>query len=168
MTKVRKQTKLHRNASTYLPQDRLQGSRQCTCQTTWSVRKPIQDYRLCDIRRGMVILRQDHTPYPLSIRDNIALGLPERGIDDQATVAELKDAARLGGASAFINKLKNGMGTVLRPPAISRTYFPGGSVPSLKAVLSDRSRKIEISGGESQRLAAYVHYTTPLYPGLLC
>ena len=130
--------------------------------------RPIQDYRLCDIRRGMAILRQDHTPYPLSIRDNIALGLPERGIDDQATAAELESAARLGGASAFIKKLKNGMGTVLRPPAISRTYFPGGSVPSLKAILSDRSKKIEISGGESQRLASYVHYTTSPCPGSLC
>lgn len=54
---------------------------------------PIQDYCIADVRRAMAVLRQNHIPYPLSIRENIALGLSERRVNDDALLGELEEAA---------------------------------------------------------------------------
>ena len=118
---------------------------------------PIRDYRVSDVRRSMAILRQDHTPYPLSIRDNIILGVPERVLNNKVTMEELDKAAEKGGATSFIKKLQNDMDTVLKPSLVPMTCFPSGIVSSLKSIVDERGKKVEISGGESQRLAAYVY-----------
>ena len=115
---------------------------------------PIQDYRVADVRRCMAVLRQDHTPYPISLRENIALGLPECRIDEEFTDKELKEAARKGGALGFIEKLENGLETILHPVKISDTHFPGDTIDDLKALVEGREKTTDISGGESQRLAA--------------
>lgn len=115
---------------------------------------PIQEYRVADVRRAMAVLRQDHTPYPLSLRENIALGLPERKIDDEASIEELEAAANQGGALGFINKLEKGMDTVLYPVKVSDAHFPGDTIEDLKALVDGKEKTTDISGGESQRLAA--------------
>ncbi|KAH8114590.1 P-loop containing nucleoside triphosphate hydrolase protein [Phellopilus nigrolimitatus] len=111
---------------------------------------PLANYRLADIRRTMAILRQDHTPYPLTLRENIALGLPGRAISEEV----LWDAARQGGAADFIMKLEKGMETVLHPVKLSTTNFPDETVADLKSLLDEEERTTDISGGERQRLAA--------------
>ncbi|KAL5494614.1 hypothetical protein ACEPAI_75 [Sanghuangporus weigelae] len=65
---------------------------------------PLSSYNLSDLRRSMIILRQNHPVFPLSIRENIAL--------------------------------------------------VGAEDPELKVVVDDMETKTDISGGESQRLAA--------------
>lgn len=86
---------------------------------------PIQDYRIADVRRAMAVLRQNHIPYPLSIRENIALGLSERRVNDDALLGELEEAADQGGALSFIKKLDKGMDTVLKPVTLT-FIFPMG------------------------------------------
>lgn len=110
---------------------------------------PLQSYKLSDLRNAMAILRQDHTPYPLSLRENIALGLPRH----ETTTLELEDAAQKGGALGFIEKLDNKMETILHPEVLSRTYFPKNPIKELKAIVEGKQRRTNLSGGESQRLA---------------
>ncbi|KAH9164213.1 HlyB/MsbA family ABC transporter [Lactarius sanguifluus] len=44
----------------------------------------IKTLRLADVRRALAILFQDYTHFPLSVRENIALGDPSRAHDDAA------------------------------------------------------------------------------------
>ena len=114
---------------------------------------PIESYRIADVRRCMAILRQDHTPYPLSLRENIAFGLPN-SMDNGGNEIMIEEAAKKGGAFSFITKLRNGMDTVLSPVKISSTHFPGKAVDELKDMIDEKEKNIDISGGENQRLAA--------------
>lgn len=112
--------------------------------------QPLKSYRLADVRRSMAILRQDHTPYPITLRENVALGLP----DHDALDGELELATREGGAHEFISKLPCGLATVLDPVKIASTHFPGDTVEDLKSIVENMEKTTSISGGESQRLAA--------------
>ncbi|KAH8115858.1 P-loop containing nucleoside triphosphate hydrolase protein [Phellopilus nigrolimitatus] len=111
---------------------------------------PLAEYRLADVRAAMAMLRQDHAVYPLSLRENIAFGLPGHAASEE----DVWDAARQGGAADFVEKLENGMETVLQPVDMASAYFPDEAIPELKALLDDKEKTTNISGGESQRLAA--------------
>ena len=92
----------------------------------------------------------------MSIRDNIAIGSSSRNVSD----SELDEAIRRGGSGKFIHKLNSGVETVLEPVKTINTYFGDETHPSLKDEVSDIEKKTSISGGESQRLAAYVLSTS--------
>jgi ATP-binding cassette subfamily B protein len=81
-----------------------------------------------EVRSNMTVLFQDYIQYHLTARDNIALGRVERR-DDSAGIAE---AARRGGAEAFLEHLPSGLDTRLG------RQFEGGH---------------ELSIGQWQRLA---------------
>ena len=115
--------------------------------------QPLPTYKLDDVRRCTAILRQDHTPYPLSLRENIAFGLPD-SLDNEGNENVIEEAAKKGGAFSFITKLRNGMNTVLSPVKISTTHFPGKAIDGLKNMIDEKEKNIDISGGENQRLAA--------------
>ncbi|KAH9079233.1 HlyB/MsbA family ABC transporter [Lactarius deliciosus] len=110
----------------------------------------IKTLRLADIRRAMAILFQDYTLFPLSIRDNIAMGNPRRARDDAA----IEEAARLGGASELIAQLPDGFDAYLARP-VSDIY--SGSPDGTGALLSQKfigdTTNQELSGGQTQRLA---------------
>ncbi|KAH9060046.1 HlyB/MsbA family ABC transporter [Lactarius vividus] len=110
----------------------------------------IKTLRLADIRRAMAILFQDYTLFPLSIRDNIAMGNPRRAHDNAA----IEEAARLGGASELIAQLPDGFDTYLARP-VSDIY--SGSPDGTGALLSQKcigdTTNQELSGGQTQRLA---------------
>ncbi|KAI9452208.1 P-loop containing nucleoside triphosphate hydrolase protein, partial [Lactarius psammicola] len=117
----------------------------------------IKTLKLADLRRAMAILFQDYTHFPLSIRDNIALGNPLRARDDAA----IEEAARLGGASELITRLPDGFDTYLeRPvrdqymglPEGTRTIF-GRKVTDRHRGYTDDTSDQELSGGQMQRLA---------------
>ncbi|KAF8264168.1 P-loop containing nucleoside triphosphate hydrolase protein [Lactarius quietus] len=117
----------------------------------------IKTLRLADLRRAMAILFQDYTHFPLSIRDNIAMGNPRRARDNAA----IEEAARLGGASEFIARLSNGLDTYLERPVRNRYSGTPDEMKKLfgrKAIdgpagYSDDSGNKELSGGQMQRLA---------------
>lgn len=69
---------------------------------------------------------------------------------------KVHEAAKLGGAAGFIGKLPLGYEEVLHPMRthrLTRQPLPDGS---LKRFAQGIEQTKEISGGEKQRLAAYV------------
>ncbi|KAI0716185.1 P-loop containing nucleoside triphosphate hydrolase protein [Cerioporus squamosus] len=94
------------------------------------------------------------------IRDNIALGDPSGRGDD----SHVWQAARLGGAESFIEKLSDGLETYLEPPSLEYSGGPQEGSKSLLGKPFDLSAvrdvagvktttKSELSGGQMQRLA---------------
>ena len=121
----------------------------------------VRTLRLADLRAAVAVLFQDYTHFPLSIRDNIAFGDPERFHDD----AGVREAARLGGAAEFVEKLPEGYETYLDRPV--RDYFSGmpegtrtlfGREIDFSGVrgaggMASRASGPGLSGGQMQRLA---------------
>ncbi|KIK60425.1 hypothetical protein GYMLUDRAFT_43735 [Collybiopsis luxurians FD-317 M1] len=120
----------------------------------------IKTLKLADLRRAMAILFQDYTHFPLSIRENIGLGDPGHS-DDHERIAE---AATLGGASKFIERLDEGYDTYLDRPV--RDYYSGlpegttnifGRAVNFGRVRGAGGMKTNeatsLSGGQMQRIA---------------
>ncbi|KAI8983177.1 P-loop containing nucleoside triphosphate hydrolase protein [Trametes punicea] len=120
----------------------------------------IRTLRLYDLRQAICVLFQDYTHFPLSIRDNIALGDPAHFGDDD----RVRRAAQLGGAEEFIERLPEGFDTYLERPVSD--YFSG--IPEGTTTLFGRSIDYagvrgaggmgagsgpSLSGGQMQRLA---------------
>jgi ABC-type multidrug transport system fused ATPase/permease subunit len=114
--------------------------------------RPIDEYAPVDLRQSMAVLLQEHSILPLSISENIGLGWPERA-HDQAAVEE---AAKLSGAHAFITKTSlEGYSKIINPV---RTKFICNLAEAhpLHELFKSWERCSDVSGGERQRLAAYV------------
>ncbi|KAH9855745.1 P-loop containing nucleoside triphosphate hydrolase protein [Lenzites betulinus] len=120
----------------------------------------IRTLKLHDLRQATCVLFQDYTHFPLSIRDNIALGDPAHFQDDD----RVRRAAQLGGAETFIDRLSEGFDTYLERPV--RDYFSG--IPEGTTTLFGRNIDYSgvrgaggmsahsgpmLSGGQMQRLA---------------
>ncbi|KAI0656859.1 P-loop containing nucleoside triphosphate hydrolase protein [Cubamyces menziesii] len=120
----------------------------------------IRTLRLHDLRQAISVLFQDYTHFPLSIRDNIALGDPAHFADDD----RVRRAAELGGAAEFIERLPDGFDAYLERPV--RDYFSG--IPEGTTTLFGRAIDYSgvrgaggmsarsgpsLSGGQMQRLA---------------
>ncbi|KAH7884022.1 P-loop containing nucleoside triphosphate hydrolase protein [Phlebopus sp. FC_14] len=120
----------------------------------------IKSFKLDDLRRAMSILFQDYTHFPLSIKENIALGNPDLAHDDD----KIREAARLGGAEDLIDKLPDGFDTYLdRPVKDYYSSLPEGTLTLFgRHVDYSRVRGVgamrttdasTLSGGQMQRLA---------------
>ncbi|KAI0329169.1 P-loop containing nucleoside triphosphate hydrolase protein [Cubamyces sp. BRFM 1775] len=122
--------------------------------------RDIRTLKLRDLRQAISVLFQDYTHFPLSIRDNIAIGDPSAANNDE----HVRLAARLGGAEDFIEKLPDGFGTYLDRPV--RDLYAG--MPEGTTTLFGRkvdygalrvaggmkpSETSALSGGQMQRLA---------------
>ncbi|KAI0638773.1 P-loop containing nucleoside triphosphate hydrolase protein [Trametes polyzona] len=131
----------------------------------------IRTLRLRDLRRAISVLFQDYTHFPLSIRDNIALGDPSAAKDDE----HVRLAARLGGAEAFIEKLPEGLDTYLDRPV--RDHYAG--LPEGTTMLFGRkvdfgvlrgaagmstTASSSLSGGQMQRLAVARSFMRSVVP----
>ncbi|EIW65305.1 P-loop containing nucleoside triphosphate hydrolase protein [Trametes versicolor FP-101664 SS1] len=131
----------------------------------------IRTLRLRDLRQAISVLFQDYTHFPLSIRDNIAIGDPSAAGDDE----HVRRAARLGGAEAFIEKLPDGLDTYLdRPVKDLYAGLPEGTTTlfgrkvdygalrdagGMKATDSST-----LSGGQLQRLAVARSFMRSVVP----
>ncbi|TFK85027.1 HlyB/MsbA family ABC transporter [Polyporus arcularius HHB13444] len=120
----------------------------------------VRTLKLSDLRQAISVLFQDYTHFPLSIRDNIALGDPTGNKDEE----RVRLAARLGGAESLIDKLPDGLDTFLERPSVDHLYGPReGSKTVLgkpfdicavrDAAGINASSTSELSGGQMQRLA---------------
>ncbi|TFK24505.1 P-loop containing nucleoside triphosphate hydrolase protein [Coprinopsis marcescibilis] len=110
-----------------------------------------KDYTLADLRRATTILSQENKLYPLSLGENIGLGCVE-SITDMDMV---RDAAVMGGAEKVIAKLADGYDTVLDPMiATDSINIPGSDNHPLKQIMNKLDKKINVSGGERQRIVA--------------
>lgn len=140
----------------------------------------IRTLKLADLRECVSVLFQDYTHFPLSVSlspsicllpsdfpqigDNIALGSPQCAQDSD----KVREAARLGGAEGFVDRLPEGFDTYLDRPV--RDYYSGipDGTKSLfgrpvnfraidKAMGGVRSSdSVHLSGGQMQRLAVCV------------
>ncbi|KAH7338087.1 P-loop containing nucleoside triphosphate hydrolase protein [Rhizoctonia solani] len=112
--------------------------------------RPIRDYKVSTLRAAGNIMYQDYHHFPFTIKENILMGRPDS--EDPAT--DIEDAARLGGAYDFIQKLPLGFETNLEGSGMGH--------PSIACTESDREKfksfqetepPAKLSGGEWQRLA---------------
>ena len=67
----------------------------------------LRDYRMEDLRDAFGVVLQDTALFATSVRENISYGQGE------ATLEEIKNAAKLTGADSFIERLTHGYDTVL-------------------------------------------------------
>lgn len=87
----------------------------------------LRDFDIADLRHHLAVFIQDLTPFPFTVRENIALGAVECAADDDRIAA----AAAATGADVVISSL------------------PGG----WNALLSKEFGGIDLSGGEWQRVS---------------
>lgn len=133
-----------------------------------------QQHAVEELQHATAVLTQDHSVFPaFTVWENIAVGDPAlclahapsprsptssgdmRLADAHPLLrARVREAARLGGALAFIERLDRGFDAVLRPAwtAFGSTYpLPAGP---LRDALDRLEAWHDLSGGEAQRLAA--------------
>lgn len=120
--------------------------------------RPLAEYDTLQLRTSIAFLTQNEEIYPISLRENILIGVPDmwNSSENQDLVDE---AARLGGSFDLIQRL--GYNTILNPPEIVGQSLKGcgngeigpGAMAELKCHSVD-SKNISISGGERQRLVA--------------
>ena len=129
--------------------------------------KLITEYDINQVRNAIAILSQDERMFPLSLRDNMLMGLTERAwrLNSQepqhSTEKLVERASRLGGSWDIMRNV--GLDTVLDPVRVIRqsTECVGnGKVARAAYDELDRCaatvKPVKISGGERQRLLAYV------------
>ncbi|KAJ6456145.1 P-loop containing nucleoside triphosphate hydrolase protein [Mycena sanguinolenta] len=134
----------------------------------------IRTLKLDDLRRATSVLFQDYTYFPLSIRDNIALGDPNNAHDDD----KIREAATLGGATEFIERLDDGFDTYLdRPVEDIYSSLPQGTktlfgrpveYSSIRGAGNMSSHSKGLSGGQMQRIALSRTFMRDDGVGLLC
>ncbi|KAG6808299.1 hypothetical protein H0H93_000306, partial [Arthromyces matolae] len=89
--------------------------------------------------------------FPLSLYENVALGDVTRATDLEAVNVALEQ----GGAKEFVSKLEEGLDTFLDPRSSVYTInVPDETDHPLRQRMKKLSKKIDISGGEKQRLVA--------------
>jgi ABC-type multidrug transport system fused ATPase/permease subunit len=117
---------------------------------------PAEKYLGSDLRRATASFTQDHKLYPLSLYENIGLGNPEH-LSNKELVAQ---AAEQGGASGFIEKLGEGLQTVLEPHLhVYPINVPSDPEHPLQKKMQMLEKEVDISGGERQRVIAYVSFS---------
>ncbi|KAJ4475531.1 P-loop containing nucleoside triphosphate hydrolase protein [Lentinula aciculospora] len=111
----------------------------------------IRRFKLPDIRKAIATLTQEHLLFPLSIAENIGLGCPDAMTDMDL----VNKAAQMGGAKEIMNKLGNGVKTILDPFSIQYgSRVEENEQTELSEALKQLKKKVEVSGGERQRLVA--------------
>ncbi|KAF8652807.1 hypothetical protein AX16_004158 [Volvariella volvacea WC 439] len=113
---------------------------------------PLPSYKLSDIRESTAMLTQEHSIFPLSLYDNIAIGNWENGTHE---MEEVRRASELGGAAKLIDKFEKGYETVIQTS--QPTYGVRVSerdVGPLGVKLKEAAKSVSVSGGEKQRIVA--------------
>ncbi|EIW73990.1 P-loop containing nucleoside triphosphate hydrolase protein [Coniophora puteana RWD-64-598 SS2] len=118
----------------------------------------VDTYNVEQLRRTMVFLSQSPVIYPGTVRDNICIGLPHAHRPGKGS-APLDGACRKGGCTDFVTKLPNGYDTQLAPTFSFENDFCDGTYGIVSERLRQelqtrRGRRVDISGGQKQRLAA--------------
>lgn len=115
--------------------------------------RPASVYRQSDLHDAMATLTQDHRLFPLSVAENIGVG----DVKNLGNAEMVNAAAEQGGALACINKLEHGADTILDRPIFSYIVNTSDDPEDPLQQELEKARKTkEVSGGERQRLVAYV------------
>ncbi|KAF7311309.1 P-loop containing nucleoside triphosphate hydrolase protein [Mycena kentingensis (nom. inval.)] len=143
----------------------------------------INEYRLADLRRAQAHLTQELQLFPLSIRENVALGAGEEKVITSPTPAvnsnptglrkrdPVKRALSGGGAKLLVQRFEEGEGTVLEPVrTVYEQTLDDERFRELRKFGAEIEKAADVSGGERQRLIASRTFMRLQLPGikLLC
>ncbi|KAG0701532.1 P-loop containing nucleoside triphosphate hydrolase protein [Suillus ampliporus] len=103
---------------------------------------PIQDYRIADLRSATANLAQDHTIFPLCLRENIGIGSPSSATD----LDKITQAAKLAGAQRIIENFTDGYDTVLEPVKTAYLSYAGKGNEALEAEYEKMEKSATVSG----------------------
>ena len=92
----------------------------------------MRDVQLQSLRRQIGIVQQETRLFAISIRENIAFGVPD------ATDAEVRAAARAARADEFIEQLPDGYATILEERGTGLPGVSGSALPLLERYCSTR------------------------------
>ncbi len=93
--------------------------------------RPIRDFGLRDLRETIGMVTQESFLFNGTIRENLLLGKPE------ATDAELLDASEAANARAFIDRLPNGLGSVVGERGVKLSVGEKQRLSIARALLKD-------------------------------
>lgn len=117
----------------------------------------LSTYDSDDVRASIAFLPQLPLLFPMSVKENICLGLPSRV---HATDEEIQQAAKMGCCTNWVSKLQNGYDTQVKPTHDIGDGWADGTYGAISERLREelarhnKQQTITISGGEKQRLAA--------------
>ncbi|KAG9120881.1 hypothetical protein FRC07_003404 [Ceratobasidium sp. 392] len=114
--------------------------------------RPIGDYVISSFRAATSVMYQDYHHLPLTIRQNILLGRPDCENPNEA----IEEAAKLGGAYDFVQKLPLKFDTNLKPNCSgysNTSYGEEEDDETMYQKFIDAQKDTKLSGGEWQRLA---------------
>lgn len=83
------------------------------------------------IRAEMALISQDAVIFPISVSDNIRIGKPD------ATVEEIRNAARMAGCDEFIQKMKDGYDSILEERGENLSGGQKQRIAIARAILKD-------------------------------
>jgi ABC-type multidrug transport system fused ATPase/permease subunit len=121
---------------------------------------PIKFYELSSIRKHINFLMQSEDIYPLSLKENLLMVVPDRKNLGEKVQEKMDEAIRLGGSEKLVERV--GYDAVLNPPNLLAQSLQGcGNGPAGSAALRElekhtQRRLISVSHGEKQRFIAYV------------
>ena len=125
---------------------------------------PFTSFVGSDVRRSMAMLTQNYTHYPLSVRENIAMGLGDADYSSDYEEDEkrqlscdgrVREAARLGGAAEIIEKQPNGFDGVLKPSVYAYAMSSSAAGEDFENKMKEITKQADISSGQWQRLALW-------------
>mgnify|MGYP002511927201 CR=1 FL=1 len=93
--------------------------------------RDLRDYRMEDLRRIFGVVLQDTALFAASVQDNIRYGHPE------ASLEQVRRAARTAGAEGFIERLPEGYDTVLEQGGMELSQGERQLLTIARAVLAD-------------------------------
>ncbi|CAE6410279.1 unnamed protein product [Rhizoctonia solani] len=114
--------------------------------------RPLKDFKLSAYRATTSVMYQDYQHLPLTIYENILLGRPDCPNPEEA----VEEAARLGGAFDFVQKLPLKFGTNLEPQQtgfVNTWEDDNEEEKNIFQKFIDSQKATKLSGGEWQRLA---------------
>ncbi|KAJ7061494.1 P-loop containing nucleoside triphosphate hydrolase protein [Mycena amicta] len=142
----------------------------CTAGSVLVDGRDIKDYKKDSLHNAMTLLPQEAHLYPgMSLAENIGIGDPRLGVEalGNEKLKRIRAAARKGGAAGFIERLEGKYDAVLDPmaPVLWDCKCADSHNCPLCKVYYDLTTKKGLSGGQLQRLAAQVFFTTTVdYP----
>lgn len=120
---------------------------------------PVHEYDSRHLRRSMAFMTSSEDIYPVSLRENILMGLDDCGFELSDVAEKIEEAARLGGAYDVVQRL--GQDAILNPCRVLGQSLRGcGNGEIGDAALreldlhSPALSNITISAGERQRIIA--------------
>jgi ABC-type multidrug transport system fused ATPase/permease subunit len=119
-----------------------------------------EHFKHFDLREATAVLSQDHTLFGgVSIAEDVGLGRWKA----QQRRELIEQALHLGGATHLLSKLNAGSDTVLSPVQTKELGYQITNGP-LKRMHDKIEKESSVSGGEKQRLVAYVYIFVGLCP----